>query len=157
VAARKPKGAPGPSRPGTVAAYLAALPKGRRTEVEKVRALVRRHLPRGYEEGLASGMIAWSIPLARYPDTYNKQPLMYAALAAQKSHIALYLMGAYADPAVAGRLAEGFRKAGKKLDMGKSCVRFRTADDLAMEAIGEAVASVPPSALIARYEASRRR
>jgi hypothetical protein len=75
-------------------------------------------------------MIVYEVPLSRYPDTYNGQPLCYAALAAQKNHAAVYLMSAYGNPAVVRELKDGFRKAGRKLDMGKSCIRFRRAEDL---------------------------
>jgi hypothetical protein len=101
------------------------------------------------------GMIGYTIPLERYPDTYNGQPLCYAGLAAQKHHYALYLMCAYGDPAEAEWLASEFRKAGKRLDMGKSCVRFRRLDDLPLDAIGRFVARTTPEAFIARYEAAR--
>jgi hypothetical protein len=139
----------------TVAAYLKELPPERRAVIAAVRALVKRHLPAGYRESINWGHICYEVPLSRYPDTYNGQPLCYAAIAAQKGHNALYLTGAYQDPAQARRLAEAFRRAGKKLDMGKSCVRFRELDDLALDAIGEAIASTPPERFIAAYEASR--
>jgi hypothetical protein len=100
-------------------------------------------------------MLTYVVPLSRYPTTYNKQPLAYVALAAQKHHYALYLSGVYGDPAQAAALREGFAGAGKKLDMGKSCVRFKRLDDLALDAVRAAVASTPPEAFIAQYEASR--
>ncbi len=102
-------------------------------------------------------MPCWSVPLETYPDTYNGQPLCYAALAAQKNHFALYLMSVYGDPGEAKRLKEGFAKAGKKLDMGKSCVRFRRLEDLPLEVIGEIIAATSPDAFIARCEAARRK
>ena len=144
------------SRAATVDAYLAELPSERREVVEAVLDTVRRNLPEGYAESMAWGMIGWGIPLARYPDTYNKQPLSYVALAAQKNHYALYMMAAYQDSGQERLLREGFAAAGKKLDMGKSCIRFRRLDDVPLDVIGRAVASVPPDALIASYEASRR-
>jgi hypothetical protein len=103
------------------------------------------------------GMISYEVPLARYPDTYNKQPLSYVALAAQKSHYALYLTCANQDEAAGHRLEEAFAAAGKKLDMGKSCVRFKRVDDLPLDAIGHIIADTPPDAFIAQYEAARRR
>src|SRR5688500_12680067 len=102
-------------------------------------------------------MICYGVPLSTYPDTYNGQPLMCAALAAQKSHFALYLMCAYMDPALEAKLKNGFAAAGKRLDMGKSCLRFKRLDDLALDTIGEVIASVPPERLIEQYEASRQR
>jgi hypothetical protein len=142
----------------TVDQYLAELPPDRRAVVEPVRNLVRRHLPKGYAETMNWGMISYEIPLERYPDTYNGQPLGYVAIAAQKNYVSLYLMGAYADPASVERLNEAFRSAGKRLDMGKSCIRFRTLDDLpGPQVFAELVESITPERYIALYEASRRR
>src|SRR4051812_46036638 len=104
----------------TVDAYLASLPEEKRTAISTIRDLVLRSLPPGYEEGMAFGMIYYSIPLSRYPDTYNKQPLGYVGLAAQKNFNAIYLMGVYGDPVRAQRFKDGFARAGKKLDIGKS-------------------------------------
>jgi len=137
----------------TVEEYLAELPAERRAVVSAVRELVRRHLPAGYRETLAWGMIAYGIPLEQFPDTYNGQPLGYVALAAQKQYYALYLMGAYGDPAVDRALRDGFATAGKRLDMGKSCLRFRSLDDLALDAVGATIAAIPPERLIAMHEA----
>src|SRR5690606_35123491 len=109
----------------TVEQYLAELPPERREVVATMRALVLQHLPAGYEERMNWGMISYEVPLARYPDTYNKQPLAYAALAAQKNHYALYLNCVHAGDDREAALREAFAAAGKKLDMGKSCVRFK--------------------------------
>ena len=141
----------------TVEEYLAELPEDRRATVEQVRELVRGALPKGYREGMNWGMIAWEIPLERYSDTYNGQPLLVAALASQKRHCSLYLQGVYMDPELVRRLVTGFAEAGLKLDMGKSCVRFKTPDDLAAEVIREVVGAMEPDAFIALYESSRRR
>ena len=103
------------------------------------------------------GMVTYELPLERYPDTYNGRPLCYAAIAAHKDHNALYLMSAYQDDGETTRLREAFRNAGKKMDMGRSCLRFREADDLPLEAIGRVIRSTPPDKFIARYEASRRK
>jgi uncharacterized protein YdhG (YjbR/CyaY superfamily) len=143
------------SKAATVDEYLAELPPERREVVSKVRDLVRRNLPKGYEETMNWGMISYEIPLARYPNTYNRQPLSYVGLAAQKNYYALYLTSAYQDSEQGKQLAEAFKKAGKKLDMGKSCLRFKTLDDLPLEAIGRIVASTPPEKWIAQYEAVR--
>jgi hypothetical protein len=139
----------------TVEAYLAELPAERRAVVSAVRDLVRRSLPAGYEEGMAFGMIGYCVPLARYPETYNGQPLGYVALAAQKNHYALYLTCAYQDPAESAWLADGFARAGKKLDMGKSCLRFTSLDDLPFDVLAEHIARTPPDRFIAQYEAAR--
>lgn len=139
----------------TVEQYLAGLPADRRAAAAKVRDVILGNLPKGYEESVAYGMITYALPLDRYPDTYNGQPLCYAGLASQKNHLSVYLMGAYADPVVEKSIKTGFEKAGKKLDMGKSCIRFREADDLALDVIGRAVAAIPPAAFIAQYEKAR--
>ncbi len=133
----------------TVEDYLAALPDDRRAAVEAVRETIRAKLPKGYVECFAFGMIGYVVPLAVYPDTYNKQPLMYAALANQKGHMAVYLTNVYGDPALRARFEEGFRKAGKKLDMGKSCVRFKKLDDVPLAVIGDAVAATPMADFVA--------
>ena len=145
------------SQASTVDEYLGSLPPERREVISTVREVIRRNLPPGYEETMAWGMIGYGIPLERYPNTYNGQPLGYVALAAQKNHYSLYLMGVYGDPEREKWLAEEFRTAGKKLDMGKSCVRFKKLDDLPLDAIGKVVASVPPEKYIEIYEASRAR
>ena len=145
------------SRATTVQEYLDELPPERRATVSAVREVILRSLPAGYAETMAWGMISYAIPLDRYPATYNKQPLGYAALAAQKTHFALYLMSVDQDSAEDRRLREGFAAAGKRLDFGKSCLRFRSLDDLPLDLIGELIAATPPEAHIARYEASRGR
>jgi len=142
---------------GSVTDYLAQLPAERRQELERVRAVVRQHLPAGYVESFGHGMIAYVVPLERYPDTYNGEALMYAALAAQKNHLSLYLMGPYGSPALAQQLREGFAAAGKKLKMGKSCLRFETADELALDAVAAVVAAVPLDRFVAVAQAARRR
>jgi hypothetical protein len=141
----------------TVRQYLDELPEDRRAVVEAVREMVLHNLPEGYRESMRWGMISYEIPLERYPETYNGQPLSYIALAAQKNNYALYLTNVYQDPGQEARLREGFKKAGKKLDMGKSCLRFKKLDDLPMNVLAEVVASTPPDALIARHEAARQK
>lgn len=143
------------SKATTVAQYLAELPPDRRAEIEKVRGLVNSAIPDGYREIIGYGMIGWVIPLNRYPDTYNKQPLSYAGLAAQKNYNALYLNCVYASDVRTEKLRAAFAAAGKKLDMGKSCIRFRKADDLALDAIAEEIASATPARFIEIYEEAR--
>lgn len=140
-----------------VADYLASLLPERRAVVAKVRDLVNARMPPGYAETMAFGMIGWGIPLARYPDTYNRQPLGYVALAAQKHNYSLYLMGVYAIPEQERRLRAAAAAAGKKLDMGKSCLRFRKPEDLPLETIGDLIAEVGVDDYIAVYEAARNR
>jgi hypothetical protein len=145
------------SHAATPAAYLKELPADRRREVSRVRAVVRKHLPAGYRERMNFGMITYEVPLERYPDTYNGQPLCYAGIAAQKNHLSLYLMPVYGDPKAAARLKAAFKDAGLKLDMGKSCIRFKRADDLPLDAIGELVAAVPVERFIGYAQAARKR
>jgi len=141
----------------TVAEYLAQLPEERRATIAAVRTHVLRHLPKGYEETMSAGMIAYVIPLARFPKTYNGQPLWYAALASQKSYCSLHLMRAYGDPQQSALLQQAFARAGKKLDMGKACLRFKRVEDLELDAIGQVIASTSPEQYIAIYEKSRGR
>jgi hypothetical protein len=136
----------------TVAQYLRELPADRRRIIAAVRAVIRRHLPPGYVEGMGWGMIAYSVPLSRYPKTYNGQPLMYAGLASQKNYCALHLVAVYGSPQQLAALKAGFRKAGKKLDIGKACLRFRTLDDLPLDVIGDAIARVPLDRFVEYFE-----
>jgi len=145
------------SAAATVTDYLAELPAERRAVITEVRKVIRRNLPKGYREVMNWGMITYELPLERFPDTYNGQPLCYAALAAQKNYNALYLMTCYGDKRLEQELRDAFKKAGKKLDMGKSCLRFKSADQLPLDAIGRIIAAVPPDKYIAAYERSRGR
>jgi uncharacterized protein DUF1801 len=128
----------------TVAAFLDTLPSERRREVERVRKVLRRHMPAGYEEVVSKNMLVYQVPLELYSETYNKQPLWYVALASEKSYLSLHLVPIYGDTTQATRLKEGFKTAGKKLDMGKACIHFKNADELELDVIGEIVASTPP-------------
>ena len=141
----------------TVAGLLAALPPDRARELAAVRAAVAAHLPRGYEEVVVNGMIAWQVPRARYADTYNGQPLWLAALAAPKSYNTFHLMPVYHSPQLLKQLTADFERAGKKLDIGKACIHFRRADDLALDAIGRVLAAMPVDKWIGIAEAARRR
>jgi hypothetical protein len=141
----------------SVTAFLAHLPTQRRRELERVRSVVRKHLPAGYEETLTRGMIVYEVPLRRYRDTYNGHPLWYAALASQKGYLSLHLMPVYGSATLAERLRDGFKAAGKKLNMGKACIRFRSAQDLALDTIGEVIASTSVDRFVASAQAARRR
>jgi|SRR5882672_8624171 len=136
----------------TVTGYLAELPGERRAVISKVRATIRRNLPKGYKEAMGWGVITYGIPLSRYPDTYNGQLLCYAGLAAQKNFYAIYLMGVYGDSKREAILRQGFKAIGKKADMGKSCIRFKKVEDLPLDVIGELIAGIPADQFIARYE-----
>lgn len=120
--------------------YLAGLPEDRRAMVSAIRDTINANLPDGYVEGMASGMIGWSVPLERFPDTYNGQPLGLVGLASQKNHVAVYLNSVYADPATEAWFRDRFTASGKKLDMGKSCVRFRRFEEVPLDVIGETIA-----------------
>jgi hypothetical protein len=149
---------PAPKSEGTVAAYLAALPAGQRKELSRVRDVFRKNLPKGYVESVHWGMITYCVPLARYPDAPNGQPLCYAGLAARKNNLTLHFMTVYM-PEIKKRLEAGFEAAKKRLDMGKACIRFRRAEDLPLDTIGELVAAVPVDQWIAVTQAlwNRRR
>jgi hypothetical protein len=140
------------SKAATVADYLAELEPARRAEIEAVRNLVNAALPAGYVETMGFGMISWVIPLADYPDTYNRQPLAYAALAAQKNANSLYLNCVYASDERTARLRDAWAATGKTLDMGKSCIRFKRAADLAQDVVAAEISATPPADFIALYE-----
>ena len=139
----------------TPEAWLSSLPADRAETLRRVRDLVNANLPEGWVERMAGNMIAWILPLETYPDTYNKQPLILASLAAQKNHNALYLMCAYVSEERTRRLEQGFAAEGKKLDMGKSCLRFKDYGDLAEDAVAQTIRDSTVERYIADYEAGR--
>lgn len=141
----------------TVEDYLHELPPDRRAVVSAVRDVILRHLPAGYRETMNWGMISYEVPLESYPGAPGGQPLSYVCLAAQKNHYALYLMCVCGNAQRQAWLKAEFGKAGRKLDMGKSCLRFRRLEDLPLEVIGSVVASATPEQYIAGYEATRRK
>jgi hypothetical protein len=135
--------------------YLASLPEERRSIVSAVVDVIRNHLPPGYEEGMGYGMMGWYVPLERFPDTYNGQPLPLAGIASQKRHISLYLNHVYGDPELEAWFRERWTATGKRLDMGKSCVRFTRLDDVPLDVVGEVIARGDVPSLLARYQAAR--
>jgi uncharacterized protein YdhG (YjbR/CyaY superfamily) len=135
--------------------YIASLPEDRREAVAEVRRVIREHLPDGYTEGMAYGMIGWWVPLEMFGDIYNGQPLGLAALASQKNHIALYLNNVYGDRELEAWFRERWARTGKKLDMGKSCVRFRRLEDVPLEVIGETIARSDLGSYVAQHRAAR--
>ena len=135
--------------------YLAELSDDRREAISSVRDVVMKNLPDGYEEMMLFGMITYAVPLSTFPDTYNKQPLMYAALASQKRHMALYLTNVYGDGSLEAWFRERYKATGKRLDMGKSCVRFRKLNDLPLDLVGETIAKTPIDEFLEIYKASR--
>ena len=136
-------------------AYFAELEPGRAAELGRVRDAVNAAMPDGYFERIAWGMISWEVPLEVSGPTYNKQPLVYAGLGAQKNYNALYLNCAYASAERTEQLARSFAASGHKLNMGKSCIRFRRAADLDLDAIRAEIASATPAEFIALYAAAR--
>ena len=139
----------------TVADYLAELPPDRRETMAAVRQIILEHLPEGFQEAMQYGMISYVIPLERYPKTYNKQALAVVSLAAQKNYMSLYLMSVYGSIPTQEWFTERYRASGKKLNMGKSCLRFKTLDDLPTELIGEAIARTSVEDFLEIYEAAR--
>ena len=144
-------------RQNAVSAFLAQLPAERRREVRRVRTLIRRHLPRGYEEVVSRNTLVYQVPLTQYAETYNGKPLWYVALSSEKSYLSLHLMSIYGDAKQAQRVKQGFLAAGKRLDMGKACIHFKTADDLPEHVIGAVVAGTPVERWIAIARSARRR
>lgn len=134
----------------TVDQYLAELPEPRRQALTAVRQTILDHLPDGYEETMNWGMICYEVPLATCPDTYNGKPLMYAALASQKSHMAVYLTGIYMDESERHGFEDAYKATGKRMDLGKSCVRFKKLEDLPLELIGRSIARMPVAEFVAR-------
>jgi Domain of unknown function (DU1801) len=155
MAARKPRASSKAARPTTVAAYLVSLTPEKRTVIEAARAFVHRHIPKGYAEFMNWGVINWGIPLEEFSDTYNGQPLCYVGLGAKKNYNSFYLMGAYDGSNGAKLLADAFKKAGKRLDMGKCCLRFKTLDDLELTSVAKLIAMSTPKDYIAYYKRTK--
>jgi hypothetical protein len=141
--------------PADVAQYLSALPDERRELLTRVRELVVDNLPAGYVEMVTFGMPSYVIPLERYPRTYNGKPLQYLAMASQKSYCALYLMGVYGTEGGEAEFRKRWAAGGRRLDLGRSCLRFRSWDDLDAELLAETVAAVSPEDYIASYDRVR--
>jgi hypothetical protein len=123
------------SKATTVEQYLNELPEERKIAISKVRDVILENLPNGYQEVINWGAITYEVPLSICPDTYNKKPLMYAALASQKNHMAVYLSGVYISEKLRLQFENDYKATGKKLDMGKSCVRFKKIESLPLELI----------------------
>ena len=144
------------SKATTVKEYLASLPEDRRQAIQAVRDVILKNLDDSFEEGIQYGMIGYFIPHSEFPAGYHcdpKQPLPFAALASQKSHMALYLHCIYGWPEQEAAFREGWTKSGKKLDMGKSCVRFKMIEDVPLDVVGKAIKRITAKKYIAHYEA----
>ena len=140
----------------TVAEYIAALPEDRQKIIKKIRSVIKKNLPKGFKEVISYNMIGWVVPLSKYPDGYHcnpKLPLPFLSLASQKNFIALYHMGVYSDPKLYKWFTEEYpNHCTRKLDMGKSCVRFKKMDDIPYDLIGELVSKINPDQWIETYE-----
>jgi hypothetical protein len=143
------------SKATTVKQYLAELPEDRRGAIAAVRQVILDNIDPNYEEGMQYGMIGYFVPHRLYPDGYHcdpKQPLGFACLGSQKNHMALYMMCVYGDSELAKWFRQAWAKSGKKLDMGKSCIRFKKLEDLPLDVIGELIRRVPAKKYIEFYE-----
>lgn len=139
----------------TVAEYLDGLTLERRDAIEQVRKVILDNLPKGYQESLTYGVLSYEVPLSRLPDTYNGQPLSYVALGSQKNYMSLYLMNIYGDPKAAKWFKSAYKAKGMKLDMGKSCLRFKKVEDLPLDVVAEVVGRTPIEDWIRIYRESR--
>lgn len=148
------------SKATSVEQYLSELPKERRLALEAVRKVIRKNLDKNYEEGMQYGMIGYYVPHRLYPAGYHcdpKQPLPFAGLASQKNYMSLYVSCVYADTEHAKWFKQEWAKTGKKLDMGKCCVRFKKLDDLALDVVAKLIKRVPAKKYIAFYESATNR
>jgi hypothetical protein len=146
------------SKAATVEGYLAELPADRRDAMASVRKVILKNLPKGYEEVLQYGMLGYVVPLKVFPAGYlnrKNEPLPYVCLASQKNYMSIYLMSAYGD--AEAQFRKEYEATGKRLDMGKSCVRFRNVEDLPLDVIGRAVARYPVKKWIEICTASRKK
>lgn len=143
------------SNANSIKQYLLELPQERRTAIEAVRKVILDNLPPGYEEVMNWGMITYQVPLAVYPDTYNKKPLMYAALSSQKYHMAVYLIGIYLDEQKRKWFEEEYAATGKKMDIGKSCVRFKKLEDLPLPLVGKAIIAYSVKDFVEKFKLLR--
>ncbi|MDA0947373.1 MAG: DUF1801 domain-containing protein [Planctomycetota bacterium] len=144
-----------PTKPTTVEAYLASLPEDRREAIEAIREVINANIAPEFEEGIQYGMVGWYLPHERYPLGYHcdpKQPLPFVSVASQKGHIGIYLFCVYLDAAEKERFIEEWKAAGKKLDMGASCVRVKDLEGVALKAVGRVVKRIKPKAFIQAYE-----
>ncbi|HUR66446.1 MAG TPA: DUF1801 domain-containing protein [Chitinophagaceae bacterium] len=149
------------SKATTVDAYLEEIPEERRAAFKKLRAVIKKNLPKGFSEGMGYGSMGYCVPHSKYPAGYHcdpKQPLPFIGIASQKNFIAVYHMGIYADPKLLNWFTAAHAKASpKKLDMGKSCIRYKKPEDIPFELIGELASRITPDEWIALYEKNLKR
>ena len=144
------------SKANSVEQYLNELPDDRKESLSKVRETIIENLPTGYDEVMNWGMITYEVPLEIFPDTYNGKPLMYAALASQKNHMSVYLMGCYMSPDIRKKFENAYKQSGKKFDAGKSCIRFKKVEDLPLELIGKTIGLMSVEQFIENYLRTRK-
>ena len=138
--------------------YLEKLPIERKEALEAVRKIIKKSLPKGYQETIQYGMITYVVPLKAYPKGYldkKDSPLPYVSIVSQKSHMAVYLMNLYADKKINEWFTKAYKASGKKMDIGKSCIRFKKLEDLPLDLIGEAIAKTSVDKFIKLYEEGR--
>ena len=144
------------SKATTVEQYLAEVPAGRQKAMMKLRKVIKKNLPKGFKEGMGYGNMGYVVPHSKYPAGYHcdpKQPLPFMGFASQKNFIAVYHMGVYADPKLYKWFVDEYAKAGVgKLDMGKSCIRFKNPEKIPYKLIGELACKITPDEWIAIYE-----
>jgi len=141
--------------------YLDSLPEDRNEAVTELRKVILKNLPKGFEECMSYGMVGYVVPHSKYPNGYHcdpKLPLPFMAIASQKNFVALYHMGIYADQKLLQWFTDEFPKHSKaKLDMGKSCVRFKKLDQIPYKLIGELVTKISPEKWKETYENNLKR
>ena len=144
------------STAATIAQYLEELPEDRKVVMKKLYSTIKKNLPKGFKDVMQYGMISFVVPHSKYPEGYHCNPkdaLPFMSLASQKNFIAVYHMGVYSDPILNKWFTEAYEKAGVgKLDMGKSCVRFKKMDKIPVELVGELSSKVTPDEWITTYE-----
>ena len=144
------------SKAKSVAQYLKELPDNHQEAIAVIRELILDNLPNGYVESMNWGMISYEIPLEIYPDTYNKQPLGIVALASQKNHMAIYMMGCYMVPNQQEKLLKAYKEMGVKPNMGKSCIRFTKLEKIPLDTIVELIRDFPVDEYIKQYESVKK-
>ncbi len=140
----------------TIEEYLSKLPEDRRDALTQLRKLILENLPEGYKEVYQYGMISYVIPLETFPNTYNKLPLAYLSLASQKNHMSLYMNNVYSDPDLSEWFIKEYKASGKRLDMGKSCVRFRKLENLPLDVIAKAISHTSVDEFLSQYKHAKK-
>ena len=149
------------SKAATPEEYIQEIPVERQAAFKKLRAVIKKNLPKGFKEGMGYGMMGWDVPHSIYPAGYHcnpKAPLPFMGIASQKNFIAVYHMGVYADPKLLKWFQEAHAKASpKKIDMGKSCIRYKKPEEIPFDLIGELASKITPAEWIATYEKNIKR